>query len=285
MVERPTLRRSIVVEILKRKGVAPGSVALLAIRGYFEDSMGRPDVNDRGVYDDAIFVVGAGGEFRSFNANTDPSVYQRGIATLIPGVWQYKKGDHKISLPLGNPRRYPAFRQAEKVTVRRDGQAATDPNVLTINIHRGGDAGETQSEGCQTIPRDQWREFKAYVDGLLDNNRQKTFRYVLITNDEHEAIVKELTEGSDWDVILPNGSPFKPTRKSPEGRPTAPVRPLAEALGGDVEWLGKPTVNGTALKWYSLDGSVSWGLVREIAEACGFTVKVKGREVKISSSP
>ncbi len=48
--------------------------------------------NDRGIYDDAIIVIDRSKRLvRTFNANTDPSAFRKGIATLKPGVHRYKK--------------------------------------------------------------------------------------------------------------------------------------------------------------------------------------------------
>ena len=154
-------------------------IYLLGVRGYYRDSMGKPGVNDRGIYDDAIFVVGPE-TFVAFNANTDPSVCRKGIASLVPGWYPYKPGNHGITRPGGG---YPAFRPAtkgEELPVKRDG----DPNVpsgrpgVAINIHRGS-RNSTSSEGCQTIHPDQWDTFHSLVSLELKKAGLKTFWYGL----------------------------------------------------------------------------------------------------------
>ena len=72
-----------------RKIIEP--VMILAIWGYYKDSMGKPGENDRGLYDDAMFFTGPS-LFIAVNANTDPSKYKSHIANLIPGLHYYKKG-------------------------------------------------------------------------------------------------------------------------------------------------------------------------------------------------
>ena len=62
--------------------------------------MGKPGANDRGIYDDAIFINSPSG-CMAFNANVDPSVFRPGVATLAPGLHVYKKGNHGISRPGG----------------------------------------------------------------------------------------------------------------------------------------------------------------------------------------
>jgi hypothetical protein len=151
------------------------------VRGYYLRSMGDPAKNDRGIYDDAAFVL-AWDAMQAFNANSDPSpVYRPGIATLLPGIYPYRPGNHGISRPGGG---YPAFRPAtpgEALPVRRDGEArvpSARPGVA-INIHRGS-RGSTSSEGCQTIHPTQWGAFHAAVHAGLTASGQKTFFLILI---------------------------------------------------------------------------------------------------------
>ena len=167
--------------LLKEAG-APSqyAVAILAVRGYFRRTMGNPNGNDRGIYDDAIFLVSPS-EVKSYNANTDPSVFRKGIATLVPGIHLYRKGNHGISKPGGG---YPAFRPAtarEELPVTRDRETNPRPGVA-INIHRGSRTS-TSSEGCQTIHPDHWAEFQERAYRLMDQFGQKVIPYVLIEND------------------------------------------------------------------------------------------------------
>lgn len=132
---------------------------LCFIRGYYRDTMGKVGANDRGIYDDAAFVVGPE-TFASFNANSDPSAFRSGVATLLPGCYPYKKGNHGISRPGGG---YPAFRPAtpgEALPVRRDGESAVPSKTpgVAINIHRGSYTS-TSSLGCQTLHPSQWDAF------------------------------------------------------------------------------------------------------------------------------
>lgn len=175
---RPQWSRDRLLQELSTRGIqVKEPVFVVGVRGYYRDSMGEPGRNDRGIYDDAIFVVGPD-EFYSFNGNTDPSVQRKGIATLRPGVHTYRRGKHGISRPGGG---YPAFRPAtknEELPVDRDGVADPRPGVA-INIHRGGENG-TSSEGCQTIVPSQWEAFYSTLDGMLTRHKQSTFPYVLI---------------------------------------------------------------------------------------------------------
>jgi len=150
------------------------------VRGYYFDSMGKEGANDRGIYDDAIFVVGAE-TFASFNANTDPSAFKKEVASLIAGCHPYKAGNHGISRPDGG---YPAFRPATKneaLPVKRDGETAVPSKRagIAINIHRGG-VNSTSSLGCQTIRPDQWSAFYALTRSEMKKASLTQFWYILL---------------------------------------------------------------------------------------------------------
>lgn len=155
-------------------------VVLLGIRGYYAE-----DRNKRGVYDDALVWITPEGTY-TFKGNTDPSRYRKGegygskkgMACLTPGTWRYKTGTHYGSF------KHKAFRQADKVTVMRDGITSdySHSGKFGINIHRGGYFGRsTSSLGCQTIPRKKWKEFKELGYRELEKHGTSTnFPYVLV---------------------------------------------------------------------------------------------------------
>ena len=174
---RPQQKRQDTERQLKAAGVSD-PVCLVGIRGYFRDTMGAKNVNDRNLYDDAIILVSPN-VHAAFNANVDPSrsgknpKNRKGYASLRPGVWRYSMGKH--GLRSGNP--YKALVQADAVTVDRDG-GDTETGWFGINIPRGGNR-TTGSEGCQTLPPAQWPAFIALVDSELKRNNAKTVSYVL----------------------------------------------------------------------------------------------------------
>ena len=167
-----------------KKAIGDDSVVLIGIRGYFRDTMGAIGKNDRGIYDDALFWLNLKtGFLASYNGNVDPSGYRKGVGTgsakgmaqLKSGAYRYKTGIHNGSKP------HAAFRQADVVTVIRDGTPTyEDTGFFGINIHRGGQ-NSTSSLGCQTIPPVQWDDFKETGYALLKNAKQNTFCYILET--------------------------------------------------------------------------------------------------------
>ena len=153
-------------------------VLVIGIRGYYADTMGVVGENDRGIYDDALFIDSPS-VTASFNANTDPSVFRKGIAVLVTGVYLYKIGMHNMKNP------YKALRQFGRVTVLRDGSTKPETDTAAapfyIDIHKGG-FGTTSSLGCQTIHPNQWLPFLLSVESELKRNNQTVIPYLLINN-------------------------------------------------------------------------------------------------------
>jgi lysozyme len=181
---RPRATREIVVAAALREWKKEGHTTPLpdffvfGVRGYYRDTMGKPGKNDRGIYDDAFFIL-APECFVAFNGNVDPSRFKPGVATLCDGFHPYKPGNHGITRPGGG---YPAFRPAtknEELPVQRDGVRVPWPGVA-INIHRGGENG-TSSEGCQTVPPSQWDAFHALVISEFRKTGLSSFWYGLTT--------------------------------------------------------------------------------------------------------
>lgn len=192
---RPQMKKDQVEKILKAKGIDRDKfpVCVLAVRGYYLDSMGKKGVNDRGIYDDAVFIDSPT-LFQSVNWNTDPSRYRKGrgkgagkgMASLKLGTWLYQIGPHKGKSP--------ACRQAEAVTVIRDGIDGDyeDTGWFGINHHWGGRG--TSSAGCQTAPPNQWPSYIQPLVAELKRYGQKVFKYVLIDEAERRFLLADEKE-------------------------------------------------------------------------------------------
>lgn len=169
-MKTPKMTREEVETIVKNSGVN-SQVVIVGIRGYYRDSMGKVGANDRGIYDDALFVLSPK-RFEAFQANVDPSVFRQGIATLKVGVYKVVKWIHRG--------KYAAL-QIINDTVTRDGKSGEFTGRHGINFHYGAE-DETWSEGCQTLPKSIYWKFLNLVYGELDKYDLDSFQYVLIDN-------------------------------------------------------------------------------------------------------
>ena len=172
---KPQLSKADALKMLSSFDLAEYAVVVLGIRGYYKTTMGNPLENDRGIYDDAAFIISTD-RYESFNAKTDPSYTRQGIAVLKPGMYLYKIGLHNMKNP------YLALRQYSNVTVIRDGgKEETDSiaNRFFIDIHKGG-YNTTSSLGCQTIYPDQWHYFISTVQAEMNKHKQAIIPYILI---------------------------------------------------------------------------------------------------------
>lgn len=172
-----------VAEVEHGVTIDQNQAVLLGVRGYFQDSMGSPGENDRGIYDDALFLISPKG-WSSYNFNTDPSRSGfnpnagKGYAVLQPGVYDYQLGIHGLSKP--RDKQYKALVQLGNVNVHRDGHGDVNyAGKFGINIHKGGEHG-TSPEGCQTVTPDQWWQFIATAEDWMREYGQYKIQYVLI---------------------------------------------------------------------------------------------------------
>jgi lysozyme len=165
----PNLTKEEALELLPENFNREENSCLLGLRGYYS-----PGKNERGIYDDAIFII-APECFISFNANCDPSIVRPGVAQLRNGIWSYKIGIHGINGP--KEKQYKALVQAAEVVVDRDG-GLPSVGFFGINIHRGS-RGSTSSLGCQTIHPSQWNSFISTVEAQMEKHSQKSIHYIL----------------------------------------------------------------------------------------------------------
>lgn len=152
---RPRQQRAETAAIIRQAGIdiLRDRFVVVAIRGYYARTMGNPNGNDLGLYDDAIFLI-TQEVHAGFNANTDPERTHnlRGRPTLIAGLWRVHRFD------LHNGKYLALCQRGGPVTVRRELTGREESGMFGINIHKGG-ATWTGSEGCFTIPPGQWDEF------------------------------------------------------------------------------------------------------------------------------
>ena len=190
---KPQAKQDAIIDMLIAQGLWTNrdlkSVVVVGVRGYYLDSMGETGKNDRGIYDDAFFIISPD-HFESFNGNTDPSRIRQGMAMLeAPQVIIYQPGFHGYGKKSGHQ----AFRQSSDVVVIRDGGTGNGKSLgnnrfrdsssarFWTNMHRGGNSG-TSSEGCQTIPVTQWADFQKTLMSQLEKYNQESFKYYLINH-------------------------------------------------------------------------------------------------------
>lgn len=192
----PNIKLDDLLAIVKANGINRDDypVVVVAIRGYYLDSMGVKGKNDRMIYDDAHAIIWPDG-YSTYQGNTDPNGYRKGkgtgsdkgMAMVKEGVHIYGTGLHKGTL---------AFRQCEPFTVIRDGDPPYEHTGWhATNWHAGGNFS-TSSLGCQTNPievfRDEirptlYRLLEKYKNKTAKNDRSETVRsfpYILISEEE-----------------------------------------------------------------------------------------------------
>ncbi len=181
----PLLRDRLVAAGQDLADLMQQKVFVCAVRGLFSKSIGAPG-NDINAYDDGGYIVipvpgqpEAIPTVHSYNFTTDPSRYgwnphaENFMARLKPGRYKMRRRLH------GG--RYLAFGQdGSDVTVERireDGSIRlTVTGDFGIDLHPGGN-NSTSSEGCQTLPPDQWKQLEAT---LLRTAGKGWFPYILM---------------------------------------------------------------------------------------------------------
>lgn len=191
---RPRIGRAQLEALIRplRVDVAQHPLVVVGVRGYFSAGRGG---NVRGVYDDALCVYAPSLDLcTAFNGNTDPSRLRpgsgtgagKGMAVLNPGIWYA----HRFDIHGGKVPHEAICQRVADVTVTRDGHPPyADSGRFGINIHRGGFT-VTSSEGCQTVPPQQWDEFigtaRQAAQQLFGTAwRQRTIAYALIDRTEN----------------------------------------------------------------------------------------------------
>lgn len=301
------LSRQETLDLLRLVGVTVDTLAEVAVRG------GRDGDDDRGVYDDMLHSV-TREEFRVWQHNTNPSAsYKRGLAELVPGLWQFVRGDHNITRPA---RRHAAFRQPDgfNFVVSRDG-SGTDTGWFAINHHRGGTSG-TSSLGCQTNAPDVWADYQPWAYKALGANKSK--RYLLITASQVAKVlggshvpklrqdrtlwladkgsdtpppVPTLASKATWSILGTDKAPYPGIIKVVAGRPvvrtrlaarwldTFDPRDLEASLLWDEDTL---TLAGKRVDEVTSDANGdTWAPLRELTDAAGFSLAIAGNTITV----
>jgi hypothetical protein len=196
---RPKASETLVRSILSRVGLPTSEepVALLGVRGYRRDTMGKVGVNDVRQWDDAMFLVGPGC-FKAVPANTDPvrlgwnPGVGKNFAMLCPGLWYFYRGAHKGKKPalrqateeeapeygIPNHGHFKVYR-ANSMEEVLSGKARVEEGYQAINIHSGGDE-TTSSWGCQTLPPTAFMNFMLDIWEAMKKASQIRVPYYLV---------------------------------------------------------------------------------------------------------
>jgi hypothetical protein len=180
---RPKLTKEEAEKIVKyHLGANCPPIVLIGIRGYYSKSLGATEGNDINIYDDAMIVWGLD-LFKTFNANTDPSFSNKGLAKLNEGVYKFYKGKHK-----GKYNALRSYPEGVSLPCTRDGRESA---CSAINIHHGGIRGTDTvwSAGCQTLPPTQWEEFIETVYASMTKAQIKVITYILISQEKMQKIL------------------------------------------------------------------------------------------------
>ena len=161
----------------ERFKISANENCVIWVRGYYKNTMGIVDKNDRGMYDDACFLYDSKKKiWRTFNGNVDPdgTINPHGAPTIIPGEYQAQKwGMHKG--------RYLALVQRGLFHITRDKLPGKIIDSVRdgLNGHRGGQ-NRVDSHGCQTIPPSQYADWIATLKRMIPSTDRKSFFTTII---------------------------------------------------------------------------------------------------------
>lgn len=186
---KPSLNFERISRLLKHEGVDLKKEKFLigGVRGYYLNTKGRPGKNDRGIWDDVIYMVTEDGQFVVFCANVDPSRVRkgRGFKEGSKGMASLKAMFHKDLWMIGRHKSIKtALRQASPCTVVRDGideDYEDTGSHFMINGHPGSTKG-TSSAGCQTFMPSDWPTAIAFAVRQMNRYGKKRVSYLLSDN-------------------------------------------------------------------------------------------------------
>lgn len=173
MILTPKQTKQESLDILANHGLSleTHKLLMLAVRGYYKNTFGKPNADDRKVYDDALFII-SDNYYKAIQWNTNPSpTYKHGLAELITGLYDVKKHRHKG--------KYNAF-QIIEAKVKRDGKSGVFVGNFGINLHYDGEYIPSGSLGCQTGRKSEFIKWQPQVYNLMDSLKLTTFKYLLV---------------------------------------------------------------------------------------------------------
>jgi lysozyme len=167
---RPQASREAVLAFITDGEPLPAFPFLVGRRGYYADR-GHEASNTIDAYDDAMWLVEENA-ITAFSANCDPSAERDGMASLKAGRWLFGEVIHNQSKPCPPHVRYSCLGQLRDVVITRFNTESFAAGVkhpqygfclgngvwrgmFGIHIHHGGE-NTTTSEGCQTVPLEEW---------------------------------------------------------------------------------------------------------------------------------
>ena len=202
---KPQITKDEADAILFLKKAKDAPLIILAVRGYFEKSMGHKEKNDRRIYDDAVALVTKDG-IKTFNFNTDPNGYRPGHGTgAYKGMASLHEGLYEVHMMRKHKGKYAALCQdGGPVVVRRDADSKVPAKDIIkidgdsfylhkgnfgINLHMGGING-TSSEGCLTWPQSQYWDAMNFIYATMKANKMTKVQVCLVNLKEFMKVRK-----------------------------------------------------------------------------------------------
>ena len=160
-------------------------VIIVGIRGYYPTTYGKAG-NDFNEWDDAFLVYENGTLLATFNGNTDPTKMRVDDAMLDEGVYHFYKGVHN-----GRVKGLRAYPEGVKLPCKRQNSKGVWYKSLCSLINFHNPVGwTTGSEGCQTLPEPQYKQFRDLLYDLRDKHGLKVVTYLLIDEETMTEIIK-----------------------------------------------------------------------------------------------
>jgi len=195
----PTLTHEQALDLVGRMKITD-KVVFIGLRS--KDSV----YGENDAYTDTLGLLTPEG-YSEWKLNTLPTKWTPGMACLVPGLYQFRKGIHGMHhLNLDSPKdkaaydwlldhvgqdhpdpnyrlTYWAYREIPPFTVVRNGQPGMHGDTVAepfwIDLHHGG-VNTTSSEACQTVPIPIWPIVRMTGFAAMDKYNQSDIYYLLV---------------------------------------------------------------------------------------------------------